>query len=386
MENNNIILVKGLRFDELKNLLDDSFGYLSLDILIYHTGNARHNVICLPKNRKPYEFIYDFADMMESDKAKSAVFYGWFIADDNILRATPGACYMMTNVVDSEGNKLPLIVDENNKYYINYDYDSTDEGDVLYENEDKAYIDEKGTDNCTCLHRTNTHKAKYIPCKLPKLTTSENYRPHDSSENDNTDSIITWFIDKCDFDRMDRFMKKHFGIIGLSISKILRCALYILLPMFPFGILMEGIYDFSDTIMDYNCSFFDIIFFGVCAGIVVTVIRRKGIQFTVAYFKALAMNIVLVYLVTDILFFCIFATNKVVGKAEYKEMRAKIVRCEEVSGNHSYNEVIFTIPISTAVYRRQVDIKDKSFFNCDSCTVVYHNGFLGMDVIDKIKH
>lgn len=390
MRTNNIIYVKGLTFDELKHLLNDSLSYQSIDMVIYHTDNPKHHVVCFPENRKPCEFIDDFTDIVESDELKGGRLFGWFIADENIMRATSGASYMLTNVVAGDGDCPPLLVDKNGNCYLNYIDDCTDEGEKLYQEEDEAYIDAKGVDNCTCLHRTNAYKAKYIPCKLPKLTTSETYRPQNAFDDDKGDSSKKDIFDKLlvffGLERLENFLNKHLGFIGLLISLCLKVFIFLSMYIGIMLMMFDGYDDFSDTIKDFNFSLFDCIFFGVCAGIVVTVIRQKGIQFTKDYVDVLISDIIYVYIAAGILMFAVFTTNKVVGKSEYKEIRAEIINCEEMSGKNDYNELTFTIPISSAVYTRHIDIEDKSYFNCDSCTVVYHHGCLGLDVIDKIKH
>lgn len=368
MRNNNVILIKGIDASTLEFLLDENAQYSELEnVTINYTASGYSTfVLYMPETFPASNFIDFFSDIALSEEAQKCKIFGWFIADDNIYRAKSGTRYMMTAVKNREGLNVPLIVDESGVCYLNFADDDTEEYANLYEAEDDKFIKEHVDSSCiSCIHKTSLYSAQYHSCNLPKITSSEEYKPAIENLGDN---------------RVHSFFLKYLGdVIGNWLYKFAKDLGIILL----FGSSLFGFMFASDVVSRYNVAL-DALLFVFVVSIIISLIRSKGINKD--FLLDVWSSFISCFVIVGCLCFIVFGLNKYTGKDTTQEVRVKVKDCSEHTGRHSTTYLIgFTLPTSKGYSTYDVG-GDRSYMRRDSCTVVYHTGCFGMDVIDDVKH
>lgn len=390
MKQNKVILAKGIDIEKLKELLDYSF--YENDMVINHTANPKEFVVSVKGTTDM--FVYGMCDMMANEDAKDFDITGWFTGNENIFRSILGTSYMMTSTVDEEGELMPLIVGEDGKCFTHMDFDVNE----VFEDEDEEFFKDHDFETSTCIHPTDQYKAEYRPCNLPQTTTSEQY--HSALEEDEDDSLsnnLSFFmrplLNLIIYEaRMSLFFEKFLGKkVGGWVATGISIVVNTLVIAFLTSAVFVGFNYASDTVMDYNCSLWDGLILAISAGVLITVIYNKGVKFTKGFLEAVGFSSFAAACVAGWACFLVFGYNSgwVLEKVrdDSKEVRTKVTDSYETSSKSrsSYYMVEFDLPFSKGHYSFDVD-QDGSFKAGDTCTVFYHNGNLGLDVIDGVKH
>lgn len=134
-----------------------------------------------------------------------------------------------------------------------------------------------------------------------------------------------------------------------------------------------------------------VVFIGLGVLITLFATRKHKFEYKMDLFFFAVLNTLLVFCASVILSSAVFATNKYLGQKHPVEKRVKILgwgkdyHIGSRGRSRMYYIIYFRLPTSTATLSWDVR-QDASYLHSDSCTVVYHTGCLGMDVIDGVKH